>query len=102
MATGDTPVIVSRTAGFIDALTALGRYIVVIIGAVPLLMQFIGDRNLIGLVEYFQGEAGAAVIAAVVAAGTLIYGLFKTFRRGDQIASVAANPAVPDRVAQVK
>lgn len=93
---------VSSNAGIIDTLTAAGRYLVVIIGAVPILLGLLGKHDFSGLVAYFQGSDGAQLVAAVGALVALAYGLFKTFRRGDQMASVAANPAVPDRVASLK
>lgn len=96
------PVVVSANAGLIDTLTALGRYAVVIMGAIPLLLQLLGDRDVLGLVNYFRGEDGSSLIAAVVAVATLLYGLLKTRKRGAQIATVAASDRVPNTVAQLK
>lgn len=103
MATNANPEIkVSANAGLIDTLTAAGRMAVVIIGSIPILLQFLGDRNLIGLVNYFRTEDGTALTTAAVALFMLGWGLWKTHRRGGQIATVAANPRVPDSVAALK
>jgi hypothetical protein len=95
------PIVVSANAGFIDTLTALGRYLVVIVGAVPLLLQLLGSRDFIGIVNYFRGTDGASLIAAVVAVATMAYGLFKTRKRGAQVATVALDRRVPDAVAKI-
>lgn len=96
------PIVVSENAGLIDTLTALGRYLVVIAGAVPILISLFGARDLIGVVNYFRTEDGTALAAAICAVATMLYGLWKTRRRGAQIAKVAGNSRVPDSIAQLK
>lgn len=96
------PIEVSENTGIVDLLTAAGRYLVVIIGAVPLLMQLLGNRDFAGLVAYFQGADGKALIAAAVALGTLAYGLWKTRKRGVQVVQIAADPRTPNSVASVR
>ena len=95
-------IVVSKHAGLLDTLYALGRYFIVIVGAVPLLLKLLGARDLVGLIAYFQSADGAALVAAVSAVAALAFGLFKSFRRGRQVADVAANPKVPDRIATLK
>jgi len=102
MSTTDKPVIVSANAGLIDTLMAAMRYVIVIVGAVPVLLALLGARDFAGLVRYFQSADGASLIAAVSAVVALAYGLFKTRKRGAQIATVAADARVPDSVAQVR
>lgn len=95
------PIVVSQNAGIIDLLTAAGRYVVVIVGAVPLLLQLLGTRDFIGIVNYFRGADGSALIAAAVALATMVYGLIKTRKRGAQVATVALDRRVPDSVAKI-
>lgn len=92
------PVPVNRNAGPLDTIYALLRYIVVIIGAVPLLLKLLGAGDVIALIDYFRSADGSALIAAISAVVALLWGLFKTFRRGNQVASAAANPKVKDLV----
>lgn len=102
MPASPAPVVVSANAGILDMLAAAFRYLVVIIGAIPLLIKMVGIRDFAGIVAYFQGAEGSAVIAAISALVALGYGLFKTHKRGAEVASVAANSRVPDSVAQLK
>lgn len=95
-------IVVSKNAGIIDTVTAALRYVVVIMGAVPLLLKMLGAGNFAAIVGYFQTADGSALIAAIGALGTLAYGLVKTFRRGDEVASVASSSKVPNSVAMLK
>jgi uncharacterized RDD family membrane protein YckC len=95
------PITVSANAGIIDLLTAAGRYLVVIATAIPILLQLLGTRNIGEIISYFRGDSGSTLIAAVVGLATLAYGLFKTRKRGAQIATVALDSRVPDRVAKI-
>lgn len=94
-------IVVSKNAGVLDTLYAALRYLVVIAGAVPLLLKMLGARDFSAIVAYFQSADGSALVAALGALVALALGLFKTFKRGGQIASVAANPKVPDAIAKV-
>lgn len=96
------PIVVSENAGIIDLLTAAGRYAVVIATSIPILLQLLGSRNIVEIMTYFRGDAGSTLMAAVIGLGTLAYGLFKTRKRGAQIATVALDSRVPDRVATTK
>jgi hypothetical protein len=95
------PIEVSANAGVIDLLTAAGRYIVVIFTVFPALIALFKAGDFMGLVSFMEGNDGAALLAAVIGLGPLIYGLRKTFKRGAQVVQVADDPAVPDRVAKV-
>lgn len=95
-------IVVSKNAGVLDTIYAALRYVVVIVGAVPLLLQMLGARNFAGIVAYFQSADGSALIAAISALVALVFGLLKTFRRGSEVASVAANPEVPNSIATTK
>lgn len=100
--TTPTPIVVSENAGIIDTLTAAGRYLMVIIGTVPLLLTLFGNRDFAGIVAFFQGTQGASLLTALVALATLAYGLWKTHKRGAEIATVAASPKVPANIATTK
>lgn len=96
------PIKVGANAGLIDTLTAAGRYLVAIITAVPILLTLLGSRDVVSIIAYFQGADGTALIASVVGLATIAYGLFKTRKRGAQIANVAADTRVPASVASLK
>jgi len=94
------PIVVSENAGAIDTLTAALRYLVVIAGTIPLLLTFLGQGDVVGLIAYLQSADGVKFTAAVVAVVTLAYGLWKTRKRGAQIATVAMDARVPNAVAK--
>ena len=96
------PIVVKENAGAVDLLTAAGRYVVIIVGAVPVLMSFLGARNFQGLLEYFHSTDGAAFASAVSAVAAMLYGLYKAHKRGSQLASVAGDIRVPEAVASLK
>lgn len=100
--TAPKPIVVSENAGVIDTLTALGRYIVVIIGSFGTLLALLKTRDIAAILDWVRGADGAAFIAAITTIVTMLYGLYKTRKRGAQIATVAADPAVPNRLAQIK
>lgn len=100
--TAPQPVVIGQNAGIIDLLTALGRYALVIFATVPILLKLLGARDFAGFVAYFQSADGVTFTAALSGVVALLYGLYKTRKRGAQLVSVAADPAVPNRVAQIK
>jgi hypothetical protein len=98
------PIEVSGNLGAIDALQATGRYLVVIVAAVTALATFVKARDAAGAVSYLQANGGVIVgaVSGLVAIGTAAYGVFKTHKRGAQVATVAADPRVPEQVATIK
>lgn len=102
--TTQEPIKVSANAGIIDLLQAAGRYAVVIVGFGTALATLFKAHDLAGMATYAQNNLGQAVgaLAGLVAVGTAAYGIFKTGKRGSQIATVAADSRVPDKVAQIK
>lgn len=96
------PIEVSANAPLIDLLTALGRYLVVLATSVPILLQLFGTRDVVSIIAYFQGEDGKTLLAAVVGASTLLYGLWKTRGRAAQVTSMASDQRVPASVATIK
>lgn len=98
------PIQVSANAGVIDLLQAAGRYAVVIVGFGTALATLFKAHDLAGMATYAQNNLGQAVgaVAGLVAVGTAAYGIFKSGKRGAQLSTVAADPTVPDEVAQIK
>jgi hypothetical protein len=93
------PVVVSPNAGGIDAVQAAARYLVVIVTAFVAIVGFLKVHDLAGLIAYIQSNGGqlVAAVSGLIAIGTAAYGIFKTHKRGAQIATVAAR--VPDDIA---
>ena len=98
----DQQIVVSKNAGIWDTLSAAGRMITVIATTAPAAALLLQKHDLIGLYNYFQSQPGVALSSAAVGLGTLLYGLYKSFKRGKQVASVAANPDVPSEIATTK
>ena len=100
----DKQIVVSANAGLIDSLQAAGRYAVVIIGFVTALLGLFKAHDIAGAVAYIQNNLGqfASAVAGLIALGTAAYGVYKSKKRGTQIASVATNPDVPEEVATTK
>lgn len=96
------PITVSANAPIIDLLTAAGRYLVVIATLFPVALAVLKTRDIAAILEFVRGNDGATLLAAIVGLATFAYGLYKSHKRGAQVATVAADPAVPDRVAQLK
>ena len=96
------PIVVSANAGVIDLMTAAGRYLLVIIGAIPVLLKLLGSHDVLAIVAYFRGAEGTALLAALAAVASLAWGLFKTHKRGAQIATVALDNRVSDKIATTK
>lgn len=95
------PVVVSANAGIIDLLTAAGRYLVVIMSLGAALLAVLKTKDIAAIISFMRGTDGATLITAVTGLATLAFGLYKTHKRGAQIATVAADSRVPDRVAKV-
>jgi hypothetical protein len=86
-------VAVSSSATVLDTLGSLGRQLVLIAGAIPVLIAMLGARDVMGIVRYFQSADGSMVVAAVVTVATAAYGLFSKWRRARQLKDAALNPA---------
>lgn len=97
------PIIVAPSQGLIDSVQAALRYIGVLITAYIAIMGLLKTRDIAGVVAYLHeniGQIGAAV-SGLVAIAIAAYGIFKSHKRGAQVATVAADPSVPNRVAQL-
>lgn len=97
-----TPVVAKSNQGVVDTMTAVMRLLLVILSTAPAAALFVKKGDLIGLYDYFHTNQGAALLAAVTGLMSLLYGIYKSYKRGAQIATVAASPAVPPTVATLK
>jgi hypothetical protein len=100
--TAPKPIVVSQNAGPLDTLYAAGRLLAVIMTSVPLLLTILGNRDFNALVEFFHGTDGKTLVGAVVSLGVMAWGLYKSHKRGSQIATVALDNRVPSNVATTK
>ena len=92
----------SPSQGGIDGGWASLRYLITLITAFPVILALIKDRDLVALHAYFTSSDGALVLTAIVAIGTPLYGIARTWWRGRQLAAVAVDPRVPNNVAEAK
>lgn len=97
-----TPIVIDSAQGMTDAMQAAIRYLVVIVGFLSGLGALIGQQDATAAVTYVQSNLGGAVAAVfgLVALGTAIYGIYKSWKRGQQLNAV--EPHAPDSVIQVK
>jgi len=93
------PIIVNDRAIRDFIVTAL-RYIATIVGGVSAVFGLMASRDLVGLILYFNGAEGLALIGAIVAIGTTIYGAWKAYSNKTKLVTVAH--AADDDVAVVK
>jgi hypothetical protein len=98
------PVVVSANAGVIDGIQATSRYVVVIVGFIIAALGLLKVHDIAGLISLIQSNGGQVLsaVSGLIALATAAYGVFKTHKRGAQIATVAADPRVPNKVATTK
>ena len=96
------PIVVRSNAGLIDSLQSAGRMLVILVTAIPIILSFVGKHDLLGMIAYLQSVEGAQFIAAVTGFATIAYGIYKSHKRGAQVASVASDDRVPAEVATLK
>lgn len=98
----DKQIVVSENAGIFDTLQAAGRLLLVIISTAPAAALLVRKGDLIGLYDYFHSNQGVMLLGAVSGLASISFGLYKTFKRGKQVAGVATNPEVPEHIAVTK
>lgn len=98
------PIKVASNTGLIDGIQATARYLVVIISFVTAVLSLLKVHDIAGIISLINSNGGDVLgaIAGLIGLATAAYGIFKTQKRGAQIATVAANPAVPPEVADIK
>lgn len=101
--TANKPVVVSANQGIVDSLMAGARYVAVIATALIAIVGFLKAHDVAGLSAYIQANGGdlLTAISGLIAVATAAYGIYKTHKRGAQMATVAADPKVPQSVAQI-
>jgi len=90
------PTSTAKSQGLIDSLQAAARYIGVLITAFIAILAFLKARDVAGLYNYIHTNGGSILgaISGLISLATLLYGIWKTRKRGIQAATPAANPKV--------
>lgn len=98
------PIVVSENAGVIDGVQAAARYVGFLIGVVTALLAFVKTRDIAGAIEYVRSNLGQTIsaVTGLIGLGLAAYGVFKTHKRGAQIATVASSERVPASIATTK
>jgi hypothetical protein len=98
------PVVVSANAGLVDGAQAALRSLGLLIAFAVAVVGFVRTKDIAGLAAYVHANGGQATAAAsaIIGFAIYLYGVYKTHKRGAQIASVASNPSVKDSVARIK
>jgi hypothetical protein len=97
------PIIVGANAGFVDAATASARYVGVLFAFLTAFLGLARTKDIAGIINLIQNNGGDVLGAISGLTGIFVaaYGIVKSHTRGSQVASVAANPAVPTSVAKI-
>lgn len=102
----ETPagVVVPANAGLIDGVQSALRSIGLLLTFAVAAAGFFKTKDFAGLVAYVNANGGQALAAVSAVGGFAIYayGIYKSHKRGAQIATVASNDQVPDSVATTK
>jgi predicted enzyme related to lactoylglutathione lyase len=100
----DQTIVVPKNAGLIDGIQSVARYLIVIVGFVTAFLALLKVHDIAGMITLVQSNGGQVLgaISGLIALGTAAYGVFKTSKRGSQVASVATNPDVDDSIATTK
>lgn len=104
MADTPTQIEVTSAQGVTDALQAFIRLVLVVVGFFSGLTALIGKHDAAAATAYVQTNLGTLVAAifGLVGLGSAAWGIYKSFKRGSQVASVAGDSRVPDSVATIK
>lgn len=75
--------------GLIDSLQAAARYVVVLITFTTAVLGLLKVHNIAGMITLVQDNGGQvlAAVSGLIAFGTAGYGVFKSHKRGVQVAS---------------
>ena len=97
------PIEVSSMQGMIDALTALFRYVTVVITLFTGFLAVFETRDIAKMLVFVQDNIGtlAGAVIGIVGICTAVYGIIKTRFRGAQLVSVAESPKVPQSIAKI-
>jgi hypothetical protein len=92
------PIVVGKFQGTTDTVTAGFRLVLVILSTAPAAALLVRKGDLIGLYDYFHTEPGIALGGALSGLAALLFGLYKSWKRGAQLSSAATDHRVPDEV----
>lgn len=93
------PIIASANQGKWDTLAATFRLLAIVASTAPAAALLIRKGDLIGLYDYFHTNQGAALLAALGGLASGGFALYKSWKRGAQVGSVATDSRVPSEVA---
>jgi len=102
MTDNETPPMQANPTPTTDQAAAAVRTILLCIGVVSALAGFVGKRDLAGFIAYMQSSDFISALALLMAAATFVWGQIKTRHRAKQLATVAADPRVPNEVISLK
>jgi hypothetical protein len=96
------PVVVNANQGLFDTIAAALRLLAIIVSTAPAAALIVKKHDLIALYDFFHTQQGIALAGAVTGLVSLGFGLYKSWKRGAQVATVAADERVPVSVASIK
>ena len=97
----NAPIAVNATPAN-DQISAAVRTVVLLISVVTALAGLASKHDLAGFIAYVQSAPFITAAGLVMGAGTFAWGQWKTRHRAKQLATIAADPRVPDSVAVTK
>jgi hypothetical protein len=92
-------IVVTKTQGRWDTIAASLRLMAIVASTAPAAALLVRKGDLIGLYDYFHSEPGVALLAALGGLASGGFAIYKSWKRGTQLASVASDHRVPDSVA---
>jgi hypothetical protein len=102
MADNETAPISVNATPATDQIAAAMRSLVLVVSAITALAGIASKHDLKGFIAYVQSSDFLAAASVVVAVGSFAWSQLKTRKRAVQLATIAADPRVPDAVATVK
>lgn len=102
--TVEKPIVVASQQGTIDGLQAAIRYLIVLFGFFSGLASIIGKGDALAAATFVQDNLGPVVgaVFGLISLATMLYGIYKTFRRGAELSTAASSPRVSDTVLTLK
>lgn len=95
------PIVINDTsvATLLELVPVIGRYVVVVVGALGAIFGFAKTRDLAGLIQFFRGADAAAAGAAVMALAGIGTALYKVYVKRRKL--IVAADAAPNSKAIV-
>ena len=100
-ASNETPPIAVNATPANDQITSAVRTVVLLISVMTALAGLASKHDLAGFIAYVQSAPFITAAGLVMGSVTFAWGQLKTRRRAKQLATIAADPRVPDSVAVV-